>query len=353
MQRRPQIDGKRSPRLPFVLRRFSKARPRLALFSLLLLSIVLGLACYSVAGAISGGFQFPSLPYNAFSVPLKPRPLQLPPNSGPSNQQGAGGPTATATPDIAPTVGLNTPTATAQPTQPTPTPAPASGQATASSVIPAYWSNESGPWSQLVQTHPAGTVAIANFNAGPPGSGDSLFAQEIGQAHSAGIKVVGYIHTGSGGRALSDIQTDINGWYRYQVDGIFLDESLANSSNLSYYQQVASMIRSAGGGNGHLIVMNAGWIPSTSQYLQAADIIVVFEGTTGTFNQLNVPAWMSDPTRFAVVIEGVGTSQIGQLLQSSLKSHIGYIYLLDGVQVYNRLPSFWSQETAALSSTYL
>lgn len=221
----------------------------------------------------------------------------------------------------------------------------------ASAVIPAYWSNESGPWSQLVQTHPAGTIAVANFNAGPPASFDSTFNQEVSQAHAAGIRVIGYVHTGFGGRALSAIHNDINGWSRYQVDGIFLDEVRANTANVAFYQQIANDIRGRTGA-GHLVVSNAGWIPATSQYLQSADIIIAYEGTASGLSNFRaqVPAWMSDPARFAAIVEGVSSSQISQILQQNMQSHVGYNYLIDSTQVYSRLPSFWSQETADMAS---
>lgn len=262
-------------------------------------------------------------------------------------------PTAPASPTaiVSPTATVN-PTATVSPTvTPTATGTPIAGLKTASAIVPAYWSNDQSLWSQLEQTHPAGTIAIANFNAGPPSASDGTFAQELTQAHQAGLRVVGYVHTSYGGRSLSAIDSDISGWYNYQVDGIFLDEVRADTANLPFYQQIASNIR-ARSGAGNLIISNPGWIPTTSQYLQTADIIMVYEGSANSLSsfQSQAPSWMSDPTHFAAIVEGTGSNQLDQILQQNVHAHVGYSYLIDTTQVYSRLPSFWSQETAILNS---
>lgn len=214
-----------------------------------------------------------------------------------------------------------------------------------STIVPAYWGDDSSQWQQLFQTHPAGTIALSS---GPPAAGDSAFTNEVNQAHNAGIRVVGYVGTAYTGRALSDIQSDINAWYSYPIDGIMVDQVRGNSANVSYYQQVASMIRGASGGNGHLVILNPGWIPTTNAYLQFSDIIIIFEGILSNYSAFSPPSWMSDPARFAMIIEDVPSAQVSATLLQNVQFHVGYTYLTDTTQEYDRLPSYWNQEVAGM-----
>lgn len=222
----------------------------------------------------------------------------------------------------------------------------AAGPVNATSVVPAYWGSDQNKWSQLELTHPAGTVAIANFNAGPPATGDSAFAQAVAKAHSYGLKVIGYVPTGHGGRAVSTVHRDVDGWYAYQVDGIFLDEGTASQGNLSFYQGLANYIRSKPGTD--LVVFNAGWIPQTSGYLNIADITVIFEDNAGNFSNFSVPAWITDSSRFAAIVENVSSSQLSNIMQLSEQRHIGYVYTIPDSQNYGQLPSYWSNEASML-----
>ena len=216
-----------------------------------------------------------------------------------------------------------------------------------SSVVTAYWGDDANKWSQLEQTHPSGTIAIANFEAGAPGGGDAAFTNILQQAHSAGLKVIGYVATGYGSNhSLSEIEHGIDGWYAYGIDGIFEDEGQCDDSHLSFYQSIADYIRSKNGG-GHLIVVNPGFIPTTSSYLNAADIIMAYEGGADNYS-LNPPGWMSDPAHFAAIIEGAGSDQLQSLIQKSEQYHIGYTFMIPDSQDYGQLPSYWSQEASLL-----
>ena len=39
-----------------------------------------------------------------------------------------------------------------------------------SMLLPAYWGSDSSKWTTLINNHVAGTIAIANYDAGPPAS---------------------------------------------------------------------------------------------------------------------------------------------------------------------------------------
>jgi len=217
----------------------------------------------------------------------------------------------------------------------------------ATAIVTAYWGGDQQKWSQLAQTHPAGTIAIANYDAGPPASGDGTFTQEVSSAHASGLKVIGYVATGKGGKALSEVQQKIDGWYAYQIDGIFLDEGSTDSGDLSFYQNIANYIR-AKSSSGNTIVLNPGWVPSSKDYLNVADIIMAYEGPANELNNFPGASWMTDSSRFAAIVENVSSSQMSDVIQQSAQNHFGYVYTIPDSQNYGQLPDYWSQEASSL-----
>lgn len=217
-----------------------------------------------------------------------------------------------------------------------------------SAVIPAYWGKLPKKWLQLEQAHPAGTIAIANFNAGPPPANDADITKILADAHASGLKVIGYVHTSYGARPIAEVQQEITQWYAYSIDGVFLDEGKSDdTSTLSYYQNVASIIRAEPGS--HLIVLNSGSVPGSSSFLQTADIIMTYESSVTRLGRYAAPDWLKDSTRFAAIVEDVTPDQMSNIVQQCVQNYFGYIYITHDNQDYGHLPTYWSQEVAALN----
>src|SRR5579875_452948 len=119
-------------------------------------------------------------------------------------------------------------------------------------IVPLYM-DPGSYWTQLIQVknaHPSvPIVAIANPNNGPGSSIDSNYVNGIAQLQSAGIVVVGYVHTLYGSRSTTTLETEMNEWHNwYHVTGIFFDEMANTAGYESYYSNLSSYAASHGMG---------------------------------------------------------------------------------------------------------
>lgn len=224
-----------------------------------------------------------------------------------------------------------------------------------SMLLPAYWGSDSAKWTALTNNHVEGTIAIANYDAGPPKSSDAAFEGVVEQARVAGVRIIGYVPTGSHNTA--GIQAMIDGWYAYKMDGIFLDEAAITQStaNVGYYQDLYQYIKAKNGATvvNTLVVLNAGWLPASSDYLNDANIIMVAEATVTDFQQhWQTPYWMKAAlaSHFSATIEAVDPAQVKQWVQTLVNDNFGYIYLTDAVQDYSKLPSIYNDEVNAINA---
>lgn len=93
-------------------------------------------------------------------------------------------------------------------------------------VTPSYfYPGATDSWARLVKAAMYVSVVLLNPDSGPGAERLQDFATVVQQSQAAGIKVLGYIASGYGTRAIADLVSEINlysGWYG--VDGIFVDE---------------------------------------------------------------------------------------------------------------------------------
>jgi hypothetical protein len=227
----------------------------------------------------------------------------------------------------------------------------------ASILLPAYWGSQQPKWNRLIENHLPGTIAIANYDAGPPTSNDSVFATTVERARASGIRILGYVPTGSHNNAR--IQSMIDDWYNYKMDGIFLDEATSitqSTSDIGFYGNLYTYIKGKSGPNvvNTLDVLNAGWLPTSADYLKTADIIMTFEGEANSFLkwQIEMPAWMKTtlPDHFSATVESIDSGQVQQWVQKLLKSNFGYIYLSEAAQNYGVIPNVYTDEVNALKT---
>ena len=222
-------------------------------------------------------------------------------------------------------------------------------------LLPAYWGSDSEKWTTLIKKHVPGTIAIANYDAGPPTSYDAAFETVVEQARAAGIRVIGYVPTGSHDTAR--IHAMIDSWYSYKMDGIFLDEATITQStaDVGYYQDLYRYIKAKKGPTviNTLDVLNAGWLPASSDYLKDADVIMAVEATTTNFQKYwQTPDWMrtTSASRFSATLEAVDSKQVKQWVQTLVEAHFGYIYLTETIQGYGIVPAIYTDEVNAINS---
>lgn len=204
-----------------------------------------------------------------------------------------------------------------------------------------YTTSDNPAWTEVADYAAAvPTVAIINPKNGPaacttpPSATLSAFTQGIGQLHAAGAKVLGYVHTNYGSRALSLVQQDVQTYAQcYGVDGVFFDEVSNKGSLASYYATAAATVRQGihpASGQAALVAINPGTYPDLS-IAQTADITVMHESA-----DLNLPAapasLASYPSaKFAYL--SLGISNLAQTQAATLSSlyqqGVGYVYLTD------------------------
>ncbi|MEV6850265.1 spherulation-specific family 4 protein [Actinoplanes sp. NPDC051411] len=245
---------------------------------------------------------------------------------------------------------------------------PASAAATAQHIaVPAYFNPSSAYWTQLTQAKVG--VAIANPNNGPGTAFDQGYANAIRAAANAGVRVIGYVDTGyfgTTGRTTRTGQTttaawtsqsegDVATWYSlygsYGLGGIFFDDGLADCAHVSLYQAVNTYTKQNHAGA--YTVDNPG-TAADQCYADAADTIVMFEGTYASYTGWSAPAWelnYGDPNKFYhLVYAATAQADEGNAMTLSKQRNAGYVYVTpDNLpNPWDTLPTgaYWSDELA-------
>jgi hypothetical protein len=244
----------------------------------------------------------------------------------------------------------------------------ASAQAAAQHIaVPAYFNPSSAYWAQLTQGAPAVGVAIANPNNGPGTAFDQGYANAIRAAANAGVRVIGYVDTGyfgTTGRTTRNGQTttaawtaqsegDVATWYSlyggYGLGGIFFDDGLADCAHVSLYQAVNTYTKQ--NHPGAYTVDNPG-TAAEQCYADAADTIVMFEGTYASYTGWSAPAWelnYGDPNKFYHLVYATPTqANEANAMTLSKQRNAGYVYVTpdDLPNPWDTLPTgaYWSDE---------
>jgi hypothetical protein len=262
----------------------------------------------------------------------------------------------TAAPTVAPSVGTTAPTtrattkATIVPTStPTKAATAAPGACTDKTkvMVPLYV-YPGAAWDTVIAgARSAKTVAIINPNSGPGGKPDSTYKTYLQKLQTAGVDMIGYVHTSYGTRNASTVKAEIdiyaNDWAPY-MKGIFLDEASDKSAQLAYYTDLNSYIK----GKGYSYnVINPGIIPD-SGYVNAATHIVTFENSGANAASAVVPSYAScqNKEKFVAIAHTVSSGSMQGVANSLLnKGYFGYMYITDGAGgccTYNQLCSYYS-----------
>lgn len=222
-------------------------------------------------------------------------------------------------------------------------------------LVPLYIDPPSSTWTDCINAAQMGidVIAVINPNDGPVVPADSAYTTGISQMVAAGVTVLGYIHTLYGGRAISDVSTDISNYAKYYpgLSGIFVDECADTAAELSYYEQVYSAITSHSGYVNTII--NPGVQPDQG-YQNVSTTIVVFEDNGSNFKN-SFSSWVTCAPnsaeksgykyKFAGIAIDSTQSQMTTLIPEMAAAGMGMVYatqLTVNVNTYGALPSYWS-----------
>ena len=257
-------------------------------------------------------------------------------------------------------------------------PAQASGPDTGQQLaVPAYiYPSGSGltDWQDIAAGGSSVGFAIANVANGPSGAVDSNWTTAIGDAHSAGVKVLGYVDTGYFGTAdgrltrlgegsvsawLDQAEADVNQWYKLYgsaVGGIFFDDALSTCGTGNEYANLYAELSQYVKANhpGALTVINPGTdVPSC--YANSADVILRFEGSYSSYQSFTPESWESgyDAHKFMDIVYSTPSADLSTAVGVSKTDGAGYVDFTDAGEPnpYDVLPSYWSSELADLPVT--
>jgi len=190
------------------------------------------------------------------------------------------------------------------------------------------------------------TVAIINPNSGPTNNSDAQYTSYIQKLHSAGVDLVGYIHTSYGARPISEIEYEVD-LYATQYPllvGIFLDETPTSTNFISYFTSIYKYIMAKRGWK--YTILNPGTIPDQA-YSDISTQIVTFEDSYTKFATSNNPSYAScnNKDKYATIAYGASAANMQNVVTTAQsKNYYGWVYVTDGAGgccTYNSLVSYY------------
>jgi hypothetical protein len=218
-------------------------------------------------------------------------------------------------------------------------------------VVPLYTYPTDKSWTDLINikhSYPAvPIIAIINPDNGAGGSKDSNYVSGVKELQTAGITVIGYVHTSYGSMSTSSLEQEISDYKNwYGVDGIFFDEMSNSGSTFSYYSVLAAYVKSLGL---HMTMGNPGTTVS-SKLVGVFSNLCIYENP-GMPSMSEINGYTSYGKEFSYIAYGVGSMPNHSMIKSTT-NYVSYLYItnLGGGNPYNGLPSYISSEASFLSS---
>ncbi|HJU14661.1 MAG TPA: spherulation-specific family 4 protein [Candidatus Nitrosotalea sp.] len=230
---------------------------------------------------------------------------------------------------------------------------PHQAQATSSTglMVPLYM-DPGSYWTQLVQVknaHPSvPIVAIVNPNNGPGSSQDSSYVTGIQQLQSAGIVVVGYVHTLYGSRSTATLETEMNDWHNwYHVTGIFFDEMANTAGYETYYSNLSNYASSHGMG---FTIGNPG-TDTIASYVSTMSNLCIYEDV-GLPSMSALGGWHTSYPKSDFCMIAIGVGLPSQSYVTSASNYVGYIYATNDnlPNPYDTVPSYLGSLAADLDT---
>ena len=156
---------------------------------------------------------------------------------------------------------------------------------------------------------------ILNPASGPGKRQDRNYVAVVDALRRSGGRVLAYVNSNYGRRPLAAVEADLR-TYRsfYTVDGFFIDQMANTPQAVEHYRSIRRLIRQI---DPMLKVVGNPGTSTRSEYLDAADTLVIFEGSVQTFvanDPHKAAPWIAgqQPDRFAIIIYDVPTASSGR-----------------------------------------
>jgi len=199
-------------------------------------------------------------------------------------------------------------------------------------------------------------IAIVNRDSGPGKQVDRNLRAVLERARRSKLTLIGYVPLKYARRPVAEVKADVDGWlslYPGVISGIFFDEQPSRPEGVPYFAECCAYARSRI--KNARIVSNAGTI-CAPEYLSIAGepTICLFENKTG-IDAYRPPQWRTrfPPRQMAVVLHDVRTvDDMTRALREMWRKRAGYGYVTDdsGADPWDRLPSYWDDEVAAVAA---
>ncbi len=222
--------------------------------------------------------------------------------------------------------------------------------------IPSYFhpGTQAELWTQVNSAHPTVRQVIINPSDGPGSSPDPDYAKQVKDSQAAGLRVLGYVATAYGDLSLEvTVRKEVDRYYLwYGVDGIFFDEASNDCAGFTYYRGLYEHVKGKGGKA--IVVLNPG-THTDACYMDAADIVVNFEGTHTEYASYVALNWVHNysATRFWHLIYDTPESQLLTVIDRSRTQNAGWLYSTPdgGDNPWDSLPSgsYWATELEELA----
>ena len=281
-------------------------------------------------------------------------------------------------------------------------------------IAPTYfYPGATDGWARVLTAAAYVSTVLINPDSGPGVQKLQDFATVTEQSQAAGMKVLGYVDSAYGARAVADVVSDMDAYSSwYKVDGFFIDDmytagmslvllellqilvhclkvfycscfrcfcalslamcccavsryagAYADTSKLQYYQQICNAAKNSSlysheSVNNTQLVFNPGEPNVPEAYMTLADTFLTFEGSADSYQSFQPADYTNnyDASKFWHVVYLCNTNAtINATLAQFNSQHARYLYItdLDEPNPYSDLPSenTWTQLLAYMAST--
>ncbi|MCR4264473.1 MAG: endo alpha-1,4 polygalactosaminidase [Candidatus Roizmanbacteria bacterium] len=223
-------------------------------------------------------------------------------------------------------------------------------------IIPAYfYPNPTTLWEQSIASAPTVDMMIVNPASGPGTSVDQNYVAVISDLRQAGITPLGYVTSSYATRTISTIQSEIDQWQNmYGITNIFIDEVTSNAANIAFHQTLYDYIKT--NDPNAVVVINPGTTVAEG-YVNAADVISIFEGDMSTYQSFQMPSWINNypASKFLHLVYSVpNATSMQTVVNLSRERNAGYVYITNDVlspgHPWDTLPVYWSNEISSVNA---
>jgi hypothetical protein len=225
-------------------------------------------------------------------------------------------------------------------------------------LVPAYFypaGERLADWDRLAEAARSVPLEVVINPANGPGTRrDPRFVVVVDALHRSGARILAYVDSNYGRRALAAIEEDLRKYPGfYDVDGFFIDQMANKPEAVDYYRSIRGLIRRL---DSRLKVVGNPGTLTLPAYLDTADTLVTFEGSARSYAAHDPRAaapWIAGhpPGRFAAIVHGVATPAAGRdALSRARESGAGSVYVTDRKMPnpYLELPAIWSDQVAVI-----